>query len=361
MPGSSFDILPEELTEQILSLCVTAPLESPPPRPMWLPPPTSPSQSVPTGHRRRSSAVRTRLAPLLVSKKFNRISTPHYYSTVHITSPEQAAAFLRTLEVQLHPVGLYVRRFVSSSVIPTLGAVLQHCNDIRDIDICLDSGPAPSSGVDSVTEEFCNALDGLEGVRHISLRKASNAYLTLPRIRYILTRLAVTVEKWTYLESATVAFRMSDDNPQTLLALAYPSILQGHPPSVPTAAPLTVSLPGTHSPLASNPSLQKIILGDQRTGVMISGLFMNEAKKHTRLAELIKAGTPIVRMRAQTLGNFGNIANTPAAGVAAATSPSTTRCTASSGCGKVESDHVPVPVLSRSNSISSSSSSFSAF
>lgn len=193
---SSFDMLPEELTEQILSLCVTASFEPPPPRPIWLAPAKSRPQSV-SKQDRRCSAIRTRLAPLLVSKTFHRISTPHYCSTVRITSPEQAAAFLRALQTQ--HIAPYVRRFLSSSILPTLGAVLQHCKNINYIDISLDSGSSSSIGVDSVTEEFCNALDTLECVKHISLRKASNTYLTLPRVRYTLTRLAVTVEKWTSL------------------------------------------------------------------------------------------------------------------------------------------------------------------
>ncbi len=90
--GLYFDILPEEITEQILSLCVTAPFEPPPPRPVWLKPttpnsepeqssagaflcsptalprPSNPVASVP--QRRVSPAPRTRLAPLLVSRKF---------------------------------------------------------------------------------------------------------------------------------------------------------------------------------------------------------------------------------------------------------------------------------------------------
>jgi len=388
-PHSSFDMLPEELTEHILSLCVTASFEPPPPRPIWLAPVNSRPQSV-SRQDRRCSAIRTRLAPLLVSKTFHRISTPHYYSTVRITSPEQAVAFLRAL--QTHHIAPHVRRFLSSSILPTLGAVLQHCKNINYIDICLDSGSSPSTGVDSVTEEFCNALDALECVRHISLRKASNTYLTLPRVRYILTRLAVTVEKWTCLETANVAFRMSDESPQTLLAMAYPAMLQSFSPSTPTLTPSNVSPPEsmshlpvslainspicggpislltsalakspslhtfiTHAPslwnesilcVSQNSSLQKIILGDHRTGVSISGLFMNEAKRHPRLTELIKAGTPMIRMRAQTLGNFGNAAGTA--------SPSLS--TKSPGCGKADSDHVPVTSRSASMMVSSPSS-----
>lgn len=130
---------------------------------------------------------------------------------------------------------------------------------------------------------------------------------------------------------------MSDESPQTLLAVAYPAMLQSLPLSIPTSTPSNVFLPEsmayspaspstytptcggpislltsalakapslhtftTHAPslwnetilcVSQNSSLQKIILGDQRTGLSISGLFMNEAKKHSRLTELIKAGT----------------------------------------------------------------------
>ncbi|KAJ3860593.1 hypothetical protein EV359DRAFT_85178 [Lentinula novae-zelandiae] len=352
---ASINMLPEELTGQILCLCVTAPFDPPPPRPKWLAStaPTSPS----VAKRRSFSAIRNRLAPLLVSKKFQRIALPHYYSIVHITSPDQATALLHALRTREHLVAPYVQRLVSAGIFPQLGAILQCCKNIRDIDICLDSCPT-SGGVDLATKEFCDALNGLRGIGYLSLRKAPNAYLTLPRIRYVLTRLAAAVENWGRLESANVAFRMSDDNPQALLAMAYSTVSQGLPSfSVLTSTPLSASTPvsdtspptsplinGPSSPagggpidlltnalakspslhtfatqvpsvwneailrVSQNPSLQKIVLGDPKTGVLITGLFMAESKKHPRLVELIKAGTLMVRTRAYTLGNFGNIA-----------------------------------------------------
>lgn len=195
MISSAFDMLPEELTEQILSLCVTAASEPPSPRPNWLPPSASNSLT----RDRRTSVIRTRLAPLLVCKEFYRISIPHYYSTVHIISPEQAAAFLHTLQSHPHLVGPCVRRCVSSEIHPVLGAALQLCKNIRAIDICLDSGPLPPTGVDSSAEDFCNALHTLQNVRHLTLRKAPSTYLTLPRIRHVLTELATTIEDWNSL------------------------------------------------------------------------------------------------------------------------------------------------------------------
>ncbi|KAJ4474359.1 hypothetical protein J3R30DRAFT_3508296 [Lentinula aciculospora] len=350
--SSPFDILPEELTEQIISLCVTAPFEPPNPRPNWL---ASAASTSPSSLKKRNyPAIRTRLAPLLVSKDFHRIAIPHYYSTVHIASQNQAEAFLRTLRAQECLVAPHVRRFVSAGIFPSLGAILKRCTVIHDIDFCLDSGSVPSGGMEHFMEEFCDALDGLKGIRRLSLRKATNAYLTLPRIRYVLTRLAAAIESWSYLESANVAFRMSDDNPQALLALAYPSLSPTLLPLlIHTSTPLSVSAPvftaspptspsinspstrggpialltralakspslltfATHVPsvwnetilcVSQNSSLQKIVLGDPRTGVLITGLFMVEAKKHPRLIELIKAGTSMVRTRAHTLGNIGN-------------------------------------------------------
>jgi hypothetical protein len=361
MSPSAFDLFPEELTEQIISLCVTAPFDPPPPRPAWL-------QEAVTRGSRSSSEIRTRLAPLLVSKEFHRIAIPHYHSTVHITSPEQAAAFLRTLQTQKHLVGSYVRRFVSSGIFPMLGEILQNCKGIRVIDFYLDSS-ARSGALDSATKDFCDALDALQAVRHISLRKSPHTYLTLPRVRYVLTRLAGTVAKWTSLESANVAFRMSDNSPEALLALAYPYLSQplvSLPLSLPGSASSSSNHPSssvartdpisllasalsksptlhtfaTHVPnvwnetilcVSDSPSLKKIILGDPRTGVMITGMFMAEAKKHTRLVELIKAGTSMVRMRAQTLGNSGNPNMPTVAPYAADTA------TRFSNCAKVDS------------------------
>ncbi|KAF5391041.1 hypothetical protein D9757_003959 [Collybiopsis confluens] len=374
MSDSALDLLPEEVLERILSLCQIS--ERTLPRPAWLPSPANNGSSSLSQDRRSISATRTRLAPLLVSKKFYRISIPHYHSTVHITSAEKAGAFLRCLQEQEPTIGLYVRTLVSSSVFPLLGAVLQCCPNIRSLDICMDQGPA---AVDAATEELCNALDGLQSISHLTLRKASNAYLTLPRVRYILTRLADAVDQWTCLESANIAFRMSNDNPQTLLALAYPFSPHNIYHSLPST-PLSVSSPGpfssspapltdsppsspvrsgpmsllttalskspslhtfaTHVPniwneailcVSQNPSLQQIVLGDPRIGVMITGLFMSEARKHARLVELIKAGTPMIRTRAQTLGNFGNPVHTAAT------------ATHVYDCVKLDSDPAPIP------------------
>ncbi|KAJ3777239.1 hypothetical protein FB446DRAFT_718627 [Lentinula raphanica] len=348
---SVFALLPEELTEHILSMCVTAPLEPPAPRPIWLAHATSVYLK-----KRDPSTTRSRLAPLLVSKDFHRIALSHFYDTVHIGSPNQAAAFLVALRTQGN-IASFVRRIVCSGIFPSLGAILQCCKNISDIDFCLDASATPSNGVRYDLQEFCDALDGLEMIRRLTLRKAHNAYLTLPRTRYVLTRLAATVQSWSKLESANVAFRMSDDNPQALLALAYPSVSQSLPPLSPSASTppspvftpfLTASPPAsptadgssfpthvspislltkalarspslhtfsTHVPsvwnetilcVSKNPSLQKIVLGDPKTGVLITGLFMDQAKKHPRLVELIKAGTPLVRTRAHTMDNPGN-------------------------------------------------------
>ncbi|KAF9063021.1 hypothetical protein BDP27DRAFT_1335878 [Rhodocollybia butyracea] len=365
MTSSAFDLLPEELTEQILSLCVTASSEPPSPRPNWLPTPASKSLT----RDRRTSVIRTRLAPLLVCKEFYRISIPHYHSTVHIISPEQAAAFLHTLQLHPHLVGPCVRRCVSSEIYPML--------------------------VDSAAEDFCNALHTLQNVRHLTLRKASSTYLTLPRIRHVLTELATAIEDWNSLESANVAFRMSDDNPLALLALAYPSASPGlfSPVPTPTPSPLSPTLPSSNGPsysarvgpmslltsalakspslhtfsthvpnvwndtllrVSQNPCLQKIILSPS---VMITGLFMNEAKKHTRLTELIKAGTPMVRSRAQTLGNFGISAPTAlnAHGYNGGGSSAPVARSNAKACSSAGTDRVRPPT--RSNSIMTLSSS----
>ncbi|KAJ3740029.1 hypothetical protein DFH05DRAFT_442504 [Lentinula detonsa] len=385
--GSPFDFLPEELTEHILSLCVTAPFELSAPRPNWL----AHSKSI-SSKRRDPATIRTRLAPLLVSKDFHRIAISHFYSTVHIGSPNQAAAFFHSLRARAHLIAHLVRRLVSAGIFPSLGAILQCCKNIIDIDFSLDSSPIPSGGVDFSLRQFCDALDDLERISRFTLRRAPNAYLTLPRTQYVLTRLAGTIENWRCLESANVAFRMSDDNPQALLALAYPLVSQSllpvatrplfvsspvftaSPPASPSAAGppspahggpvslLTSALAKspslhtftTHVPsvwnetilcVSQNPSLQKIVLGDPRTGVLITGLFMAEAKNHPRLVELIKAGTSMVRTRAHTLGNLGN-------GTPSSTS-STPKYQPNVNSGCTGSDRVPTP--SRSKSVNSMS------
>ncbi|CAA7257500.1 unnamed protein product [Cyclocybe aegerita] len=363
-PSLQLSAFPEELLEKILSHLVVAPLSSPP-RPSWHRPNT-PS----TGP---SAPIRGRLAVLLVSKAFCRISTPLFYHTIHLVSASQLHGLLSSALRPNPCLAAHIRRVVLSGVWAEGGELLELCGPgLRMLDIALDITqlcPATQGIVrDLDAEDFCEGLKEIKGLTHLVVRKPNNVYLTQPKPRYVLAELAKAVNVWDWLEYADLAFRLSDDsNTANLLVHAA----QPLPPSQLQAGPMTALVqslstrPKLHTfctllpsvwnetilRVSTNPSLERIILGDGMgpgrdpvahtrgtvcsgrdfyaapvsscsptplstaplfessptysgpgTGILGTGLFFMQAKKHIRLSELIRAGTSIIRTRAQTLG-----------------------------------------------------------
>ncbi|KAG5349903.1 hypothetical protein C0989_001338 [Termitomyces sp. Mn162] len=295
--------LPEELLERILAHVVAAPT----PRPHWLRSPT-------------------RLASLSVSRQFHRIATPLLYRVIHLTDPRDAARLLHTLHASPH-YARHVRELVVHGLWCPVVDILGLCRGLSSLDLTL--------ALDDDVDLDC-VLAPLADMRHLTVRKPAGVYLSLPRARALIASLAHAIPSWPHLvrtpspltltrtnlpqRTAHIAFKLSDDTPTspTLPPLSFTP-----PPSQPSTGPISslasalAASPAlhtfsTHLPsvwntaiatIASNPALQRIALV-QNTPAAIpgTGLFLMEARRHPRLAELIAAGTPIIRSRAHTLG-----------------------------------------------------------
>jgi len=219
-----------------------------------------------------------------------------------------------------------VRHIVLVGVGHEFGQVRQICNGVKFLDVTLDAATSNDVGPDA--DEFCAALDQLRDVRHLVVRKPSNVYVSQAKTRYVITRLAEAVHNWQDLEIAQIAFRLSDDSMASLPVSLSPAQL-GPISSLthalrtrPSLHTFSTQLPSVWNnailSVSQNEALERIVLGDGheptsphlgrggygtgRNMVPGTGLFLTEARKHPRLAELIRAGTPIIRSRAHTMG-----------------------------------------------------------
>jgi hypothetical protein len=352
---------PEELLERILSYCIVAPLVQA--RPSWHRPTDCFSTT--------TLPIRGRLALLLVSKQFFRICTPLFYHTIHVLSASQLHGLLRNV-IRPNPfLAGYIRRIVLHGIWADAGELLRLThNNLNVLDITLDvtqlSQRVHGQIRDFDAEDFCEGLKDLVSLKHIVIRKPNNVYLTQPKPRYVLSGIAKAMKSWDNLEHADIPFRLSDDSStgiNSALSTSIPPVLRVHHAPI-TALTLALSTrPRLHTfstllpsvwneailRVSNNPALERIILGDgsvamrEQThgrGVTWSskdfyaapvgasmpaapifegsiagtGLFLMQARKHTRLSDLIRAGTSIMRTRAQTMGTLSTAPNLPSSG-----------------------------------------------
>ncbi|KAF8629807.1 hypothetical protein AX15_003276 [Amanita polypyramis BW_CC] len=315
----SIQDFPEELLEYIIALCVVAsPLPNAVRSPSW--------------HTPRFKARRT--APLLVSRAFNRIGTPLLYHSVLIANPTQAELVLRTLH-ETPSISPLIRCLVLSAVTIRSAQVLSTCRNLLLLDFTLDGPSQPSAltpgSQGNVKEpdviEFCNALSASCQLRHLVVRKPSTGvYLTTPRVKSILSCLADVLPAWDNLETANFAFKFADESPSPRSSTGALSVQVGPITRLtralstrPRLHTFSAHLPSTWSDailrVSTNKRLERIVLTDgrmdvcvipeiagavfpapatehhQQAGVLGTGLFFMEARKHVRLTELIKAGT----------------------------------------------------------------------
>jgi len=188
---SLLDHFPEELLERILSDVIVA--ASNDDRPTWL----------------RSPSYRPdfRLAPLLVTKQFSRIAVPLFYHTIQLHTPTTAHLLRRTL-ITNPALASRIRHLSMTGISADAASVLRLCGpSIKSLDITLateeehDEYSNRSPG--EIAQEFADALKGLTGVEHLTLRKPSFVYLSLPRPRYIITAVANAIPAWSTLVSLT--------------------------------------------------------------------------------------------------------------------------------------------------------------
>ena len=192
---------PEELLERILALSVVAPLLQTS-RPHW--------------HQRSDpgTAIRGRLASLLVCKKFYRISTPLFYHTIHISSPSQLHRLLSNALRRNRYLATYVRRLVFAGVWAEGGELIAMCSrNIKMLDITLDMTQlAPGVNTnrdvrDLDAEDFCEGIKYItHSLTHLALRKPNNVYLTQPKPKYVLGEVAKAMRYWDNLVNVIPLF-----------------------------------------------------------------------------------------------------------------------------------------------------------
>ena len=186
---------PEELLEGILAHCVIA-SSTQTPRPSWTRTLGSRSST--------SSSIRSRLAILLVCKKFYRISIPLYYHTIHVQSPLQLNRLLGTALRPNPATALHIRRVIFAGIWADGGELLRMAGDsIRLLDVSIDitqlAPNVPGQVRDLDAEEFCEGLKELSSLKHLVLRKPNNVYLTQPKPRYFLSAVAKAMCGWNEL------------------------------------------------------------------------------------------------------------------------------------------------------------------
>lgn len=311
---------PEELLEHILGLCVSAQSQSgqtsPPRRPQW---------HTPAFQTRRTS-------PLRVCKTFYRIATPLLYHNVHVVDVMQAELLLRTLQgnASISPL---IRSLVLSTITLQSAQILSLCKGLLALDFTLDaasssSPPSPPNSqgdaVDPAAVYFSNAIMTQRHIQHLVVRKPdARAYLTMPRIKYVLSGLAHALLSWNKLETANFAFKFADDSRQGGPIVQLTHALSNSPRLHSFAAHVPATWSEAILRVSTNRRMERIVLTDgrvdvsvipefmggcpplsapehQQGGVLGTGLFFMEARKHSRLSELIKAGTPFVRCRARS-------------------------------------------------------------
>ncbi|KAJ7097704.1 hypothetical protein C8R44DRAFT_989044 [Mycena epipterygia] len=309
---SSLAAFPEELLERILAAAVVGP-SAPHPRAPWHPRPAAEDTKTPT----RGSA-------LLVSRAFYRIALPLFYHTVVLHNPSQARALLATLSAD--PL---LARAVRSLILPApsteCAAVLSLvAPQLRLLDVTLpaetEAGVALAAALQSLSPQQPES-----NLRTLAVRKAPGTYLSQPGPRAVLTALASVVLASPLLDETTTSFPLSADpalaplvsalcTAPALHTLRTPLPALWAPPLLAISANPTVRCiclegpaQGTSCPMPTSPAGQRHASFSESTAsrpLLGTGLFLAAARSHTRLAELVRAGTVIVgwRGRAWTVG-----------------------------------------------------------
>ncbi len=215
----SFTSLPEELLERILahtfaprpsSLASTSPY-SPAPSPT---PPTPhlltrssstpfPSAHSPTDNIRPARSQVPVYSPLLTCSLLARVGTPLLYTHLRLTSASQTALLVHTFQAcpdlkravrTLTLDGIWSNAYdLVQSLIADDGCRLE------SFDFLIDAGPGTDTSSDSPLDKFGMALSLLpsfQRLKHITVRKSADAYLTLAGPVRVLGCLSDVVQRW---------------------------------------------------------------------------------------------------------------------------------------------------------------------
>jgi len=299
--SSAFAVFPEEVIEHILTL-VLAP---PPRRTSWQPYGrrlTTPSSPPPLP--RTFAPSPSRVSVLLVCRQFLRIATPLYYRNITLQSSQQTA-FLSSLFNEQPQLATFVRTIVLEGVHAGLHRVVPLCTSLEELDLVLED----SSEED--LQPFCEALGSIQDLKKLTVRQ--KGYLTLPAVGVIFEHLTKGVQRWSSLSSVNIAFRFSpitapgtSANSSTVSSTsAFTAALASAPNLRTVHAELPTLWNTALLEVSANPSVKAIHLTTPTPSqsaclTTTSSLYLSEARKHSRLMELIKAGTTIGRGRAWT-------------------------------------------------------------
>ncbi|THH07053.1 hypothetical protein EW146_g9432, partial [Bondarzewia mesenterica] len=162
----SFGDMPEELVERILFYALIPPF---------------------------SSHSSSRLASLLVCRKFNRIGTPHLYRSLRIQTARSASLLARTL-TSTPELASCVKHIYARASFAALGDVFRACAGKRLdlLDLTLDAGVDDDDVV--LGKQFWECLGDVD-VKSLVLRKRG-AYLTQERPKVVMQCLAKAVLRW---------------------------------------------------------------------------------------------------------------------------------------------------------------------
>ncbi|KAI0916335.1 hypothetical protein AcV5_003301 [Taiwanofungus camphoratus] len=301
--------IPEELLERILEYVLTPASPHDHLHPSWH---SSPSVPCSTPSRLITSMAHTGtcIAPFLVSHTWLRIATPLYYRHVFLRSPRGTALLAGTLRMNPH-LGYWVRAIKIEGTFDALVGIVDFCPNLEIFDTTVDNGipspviPGPRAQVYPLVESharladkkvlrFCDSFTKMHRIKHLAIRK--NAYLTQPRPTLIFEHLGKAISKWRNLESVNIAFRFSPSP----ASASFAASLAIAPKLQVVRALLPAVWNNTLLEISANPALERIQLTPD-TELIGAHLFLAEARKHPRLIELIRAGTPIMRSRAQTM------------------------------------------------------------
>jgi len=238
-----------------------------------------------------------------VCKSWLRIATPLFYRSLLILNESQAALLICALHAN-PSYARCVRHLAVMGLWTDLHDIIDLCPAVEYLDLTLDV--SIHAKMEEGLRLFFSNLRRLD-IKHFVLRKLPNAYLTMPKPCFAMTQLSSVIPKWRNLNTFHIAFPLPIDSAGVAMSLANALALS------PKLRVVRTQLPMVWNPallaISNNPSLEKMELwnafqdlGDALVG---TGLFLTEARRNKRLADLIGAGTRIIRTRAHTLGTCG--------------------------------------------------------
>ena len=212
--------LPEEILERILAYALTPNSTSSDSQPALLKSSFTRSQSTPFPASDRSPSTRSagfkqfsrtpvhRYTPLLACTVFARIGTALIFSDLHVKTSEQCLELKRILR-QRPDLARCVKAVRLDGVWEDSKGLMKALKvsggRLENFDFCI----TPQAEEESALPVFCEALATLPTVgtvKHLRVRKASDAYLTLSTPNRILEVLGETIPKWRSLVR-TYSFR----------------------------------------------------------------------------------------------------------------------------------------------------------